>query len=129
MSQDLCSAQVEPARLCRLRATLQGLLCGSECGCGYTLFGAGDFAKHEVDNIFFADIADRFRMVEATDNRQPCNAMLKHGSCGDKRRILERDTEWVRQQKISQLALGQTVALVERNDGDASNQLIQVPAV
>jgi hypothetical protein len=66
----------------------------------------------KFDNFFLADTADRFGIVEATDNRQACDAMLKHGSGGDERRILETDTEWVRQQKVSQLALAQAVALV-----------------
>jgi hypothetical protein len=43
----------------------------------WCLFGAGDFVQHEIDNFFFSDTADRFGIVEATDNRQPCDAMLK----------------------------------------------------
>jgi hypothetical protein len=45
---------MQPVGLCSLRAMLQGLLCGSECGCGYVLFGADDFVEHEVDKFFFA---------------------------------------------------------------------------
>jgi hypothetical protein len=82
---------------------LQGLVCRRDCGCArFVLVGAGDLVEHEIHNSFFADIADRFGIVDATDHRQPCNPMLKHGSSGDERRILEGDSEWVGDQKVGQ---------------------------
>jgi hypothetical protein len=65
---------MEPAGLCRPRTMLQRLLCGSECECGYVLFGADEIVEHEVEKFFFADTADRFGIVEPTDNRQPWDA-------------------------------------------------------
>src|SRR5882724_6502164 len=44
---------------------------------------------------------ERSRIVLALDNRQPRDAMIKHGSDGHQRRIVEGHINWIHHEKVA----------------------------
>jgi len=48
-----------------------------------------DSFDHAVEDSFSPKITDRSRILLALDNRQPGDAMIKHGSDRHQRRIVE----------------------------------------